>query len=67
MLGHADAKTTSIYLNVTSQHLQDSMKRFGTQQTETRPTLPTVANETQIDPQPSCNDDLAVESEVVVN
>jgi site-specific recombinase XerD len=25
MLGHADAKTTSIYLNITTQHLQDSM------------------------------------------
>ena len=28
MLGHADAKTTSIYLNVTFQQLADSARRF---------------------------------------
>ena len=30
-LGHADAKTTSIYTNTTLQQLHDSMRRFGTQ------------------------------------
>jgi integrase len=29
MLGHQDAKTTSIYLNATIQELTDSMKRYG--------------------------------------
>jgi len=29
VLGHADAKTTSTYLNATVQHLLDSMRRFG--------------------------------------
>ena len=31
MLGHADLKQTSTYLNVTQVGLQDSMRRFGTQ------------------------------------
>ena len=31
VLGHADAKTTSTYLNATVQHLLDSMRRFGVQ------------------------------------
>ena len=30
MLGHADARTTSIYTNATASHLRDSMRRFGT-------------------------------------
>ena len=67
MLGHADAKTTSIYLNVTSQHLQDSMRRFGTPEAEDTPALQSVANESQIEPQPLCNADSDVETEVVVN
>ena len=29
VLGHADAKTTSGYLNATLHHLLDSMRRFG--------------------------------------
>jgi hypothetical protein len=31
MLGHADLKRTSTYLNVTRVGLQDSMRRFGTE------------------------------------
>ena len=31
MLGHKDAKTTSIYVNTTLSRLHDSMRRFGTQ------------------------------------
>ena len=34
MLGHADAKTTSIYLNSTFQGLRDSIRRFGTGSTQ---------------------------------
>jgi hypothetical protein len=30
MLGHADVKTTSTYLNVHTHSLQESMRRFGT-------------------------------------
>ena len=30
MLGHKDAKTTSIYVNTTLSRLHDSMRRFGT-------------------------------------
>ena len=67
MLGHADAKTTSIYLNVTSQHLQDSMKRFGTLQATPEPTLQSVANESQIEPHPICSVDSEAGREVVVN
>ncbi len=29
MLGHADVKTTSVYLNPTRQGLQESMRKFG--------------------------------------
>ena len=30
VLGHEDAKTTSIYLNATVNELSDSMRRYGT-------------------------------------
>lgn len=60
MLGHADAKTTSIYLNVTTQHLQDSMKRFGA-------ALQAVATAAAIDPRPLCNDIDQPAAQVVVN
>jgi site-specific recombinase XerD len=33
MLGHADLKQTSAYLNVTRTWLQESMRRFGLKQT----------------------------------
>jgi integrase len=36
MLGHADLKQTSTYLNVTRTGLQDSMRRFGLQPTASR-------------------------------
>ncbi|HYS27653.1 MAG TPA: tyrosine-type recombinase/integrase, partial [Vicinamibacterales bacterium] len=60
MLWHADAKTTSIYLNVTTSHLQDSMKRFGA-------ALQPVANEAPIEHPPLCETDAADRGEVVVN
>jgi hypothetical protein len=60
MLGHADAKTTSIYLNVTTQHLQDSRKRLGG-------ALQAVASEPSIDPRPICNDPVPDDAHVVVN
>jgi integrase len=60
MLGHADAKTTSIHCNVTTQHLQDSMKRFA-------PPLQTVAKPAEIEHPPLCKTDAADAPEVVVN
>ena len=61
MLGHADAKTTSIYLNVTTQHLQNSMKRF-----RAAP-LQAVAIEAPTDPRSRCNDLAQPTSQVLVN
>ncbi|HXD19026.1 MAG TPA: hypothetical protein VN654_18570 [Vicinamibacterales bacterium] len=58
--GHADAKTTSIYLNVMTQRLQDSMKRFGVP-------LQPVATEAPIDHQPLCNEPDESDAQVVVN
>jgi len=46
MLGHADVKTTSTYLNITRQGLHESMKRFG------MPTWPDVAQNTGTEPLP---------------
>ena len=46
MLGHADAKTTSIYINTTLSQLHDSMRRFGTQ------SLHTVAHGTRSERRP---------------
>ena len=51
MLGHKDAKTTSIYVNTTLSRLHDSMRRFGTQP------FHTVSHEAQMDPRPVCNND----------
>jgi integrase len=61
MLGHADLKHTSTYLNVTRSGLQESMKRFGTAP------LHVVANQTNQEPAPSCNDVSASEKQVTVN
>ena len=61
ILGHADAKTTSTYLNATVQHLLDSMRRFGVQplhdvaQSE-KPELPPSGNaESEEERQPLVN------------
>lgn len=48
-LGHADAKTTSIYVNTTLGQLHDSMRRFGTQ------ALHGLAREPDQEPRPSGN------------
>jgi integrase len=61
MLGHADVKTTSVYLNLTRQGLQESMKRFG------MPTLPDVAQVPVPEPPPSCNDDRGATDNRLVN
>jgi integrase len=51
MLGHADLKQTSTYLNVTRVGLQDSMKRFGTAP------LHSVAPEADPEHQAPCSND----------
>jgi integrase len=61
VLGHADAKTTSNYLNATQHHLLDSMKRLGT-----RP-LHSLAHETDPAPPPSVQQESDDSSKVVVN
>ena len=43
MLGHKDAKTTSIYVNTTLSRLHDSMRRFGTQSFHMRPKRATAS------------------------
>ena len=50
MLGHKDAKTTSIYVNTTLERLHDSMRRFGTQP------LHIVAHDADLEPRPLGND-----------
>jgi len=54
VLGHADAKTTSGYLNATLQHLLDSMLRYGTERRE-QP-LHTVAHEAIVEHAPMGNE-----------
>lgn len=49
MLGHADLKQTSTYLNVTRTGLQDSMRRFGVQR---EPDVPPRSNAPE-GPQPA--------------
>jgi len=61
MLGHADLKQTSTYLNVTRSGLQESMKRFGTAP------LHVVAPEADQEHSPSCNDVSESEKQVTVN
>ena len=51
MLGHADLRTTSIYVNVTASDLVDSMTRYGTQ------SFHNVSHEAPIERQPLGNDD----------
>jgi integrase len=53
VLGHADAKTTSGYLNATLQYLLDSMRRYGTERRE-QP-LHTVAHGAIVEPPPLGN------------
>lgn len=61
MLGHADLKQTSTYLNVTRVGLQDSMKRFGTAP------LHSVAPEADPEHPAACNDTPASTNQVTVN
>jgi hypothetical protein len=49
MLGHQDAKTTSIYLNATVQELTDSMRRYGTG----GESLHELAHESGVEPPPN--------------
>ena len=61
MLGHADAKTTSIYINTTLSQLHDSMRRFATH------SLDTVAHEPRAERRPLCNDSRSSDGNVLVN
>jgi integrase len=65
MLGHADAKTTSIYLNVTTRQLHESMRRFAAPE---RPLpLHPVAQTPVVEHRLSCNDDAPRPAHSVVN
>jgi integrase len=61
MLGHADLKQTSTYLNVTRVGLQDSMKRFGTAP------LHSVAPGAEQEHPAACNEPAANETQMTVN
>ena len=61
MLGHADAKTASIYINTTLGQLHDSMRRFGTQ------SLHTLAHGPDLEPRPLGNDVAASDDNALVN
>ena len=61
MLGHADLKQTSIYLNVSKRGLQDSMRRFGTQP------LHAVAPNASREHPPASNEKRADKTQVTVN
>jgi hypothetical protein len=61
MLGHADLKQTSTYLNVTRVGLQDSMKRFGTAPSHS------VAPEADQEHPAGCNDNTPTNDQVTVN
>jgi integrase len=61
MLGHADAKTTSTYLNVTAHHLRESMKRLDDARCNP------VANSATTEHPPVRNNESADASQVTVN
>jgi integrase len=61
MLGHAQASTTSTYLNVTGHHLQESMRRFNSAP------LQTVAQGAETAPSPLRNEIDAPAANVLVN
>ena len=62
MLGHANVKQTSVYLNVTTPALHERMRRFD----EARGCNP-VANDVAIEPPPVRNDDTSVVSKALIN
>jgi integrase len=65
MLGHAEASTTSIYLNTTTHQLHDSMRRFAG---PARPLpLRAVAQTPVVEHRPPCNDDTTGTQHAVVN
>ncbi|MGE3511920.1 MAG: site-specific integrase [Vicinamibacterales bacterium] len=63
MLGHQDAKTTSIYLNATIHELADSMRRFGTG----GHSLHLVAREAKQEPPPLVQQDAVVASKALAS
>ena len=68
MLGHADAKTTSIYVNATLQSLEASMRRLGTgSQPLSLQSLHDLAHGTKSEPPPTGNDAATATANVLVN
>jgi hypothetical protein len=63
MLGYADLRQTSTYLNATVKGIEDSMRRHD----EQRGLLHSVAQEADIAPPPDCNDDPAEASNPIIN
>lgn len=63
MLGHADVKTTSVYLNPTRQGLQESMRKFGVGGRS----LPVLAQSEESEPPPVGNDSSIPVSNALVN
>lgn len=62
MLGHADLKQTSTYLNATLSGIEDSMRRLD----EAR-ALQSVAHEAETEHRPVCNDDQQTEANTTIN
>ena len=63
MLGHADLKQTSTYINVTFAGLEESMRRSDESRARCKP----VASETPIEHPLPCNDSSLVHPKVLVN
>lgn len=63
MLGHADLKQTSTYLNATVKGIEDSMRRHD----EARGLLQSVAHAPQTAPVLDCNEDAPSPAKVMVN
>ncbi len=63
LLGHADLKTTTVYLNVTRFGLHESMRKTN----DLRAGCTPVASEPVTDPRSPCNEDSPTTDQVVVN
>ena len=63
MLGHADLKQTSTYLNATVKGIEDSMRKLD----EQRAILQSVAIEPETEHRPECNDDPIDTAKPLVN
>jgi hypothetical protein len=63
MLGHADLKQTSTYLNATVKGIEDSMRKSD----EARGLLQSVAHEAETAPRLNCNDDQPIAANTLIN